>query len=162
MGRSNIRRGEGTAGVVPRRSWTALLAATTLGVAGASVVHADIQSHARLDETRTYRLVVQSYDHAAAESEGERPNASLQRQVTAAELRAGIRVGLLEFRQRDDSGADSDAPGNGAPVVLAWVEEGTADLELDGLRARPQPGSLRGAATATDADGTVRISVGRS
>jgi hypothetical protein len=143
--------------VVPRRSWTALLAATTLGVVGASVLHADIQSQARLDETRTYRLVVQSYGHKGAELEGERPNASLQRQVTAAELRAGIRVGLLEFR-RDDSTADTDAPG--APLVLAWVEEGKADLELDGLRARPRPGSLRGAATGADPDGTVRISVG--
>jgi hypothetical protein len=159
MGRSNVRRGEGTVGVVPRRSWTALLAATTLGVVGASVVHADIQSHARLDETRTYRLVVQSYDDAASESEGERPNASLQRQVTAAELRAGIRVGLLEFRQRDDS---ANMGAVGAPVVLAWVEEGAADLELDGLRARPKPGSLRGAAIGMDADGTVRISVGRA
>jgi hypothetical protein len=160
MARSNNNRlGERVGAVVPRRSWTALLAATTLGVVGASVVHADIQSQARLDESRTYRLVVQSYDHAAAPSQGDRPKASLQRQVTAAELRAGIRVGLLEFRQHHDSAADTDAVGS--PIVLAWVEEGTADLELDGLRARPQPGSLRGAATEMDADGTVRISVGR-
>jgi len=143
-----------------KRSWTALLAATTLGLAGASVVHADVQSDARLDEKRTYRLVVQSYDenHGETPEPSDRPVASAQREVTAEQLRAGVRVGLLELRQ-DGREADARSRSTKAKrVVLAWIEEGRADLELDGLRARPQPGSLRGAAERT-ADGTVQISV---
>jgi len=144
-----------------RRSWTALVAATTLGMAGASMVHADIQSNARLEEGRTYRLIVQSYNHADAATldHGERPVASVQRAVTAAELKSGVRVDLLEFRQdrRHSDANDSDGPQK--PVVVAWVEEGRADLELDGLRARPQPGSLRGLASRRSTDQSVQISV---
>jgi hypothetical protein len=143
------------------RPWTALLAATTLGVVGASMVHADIQSDARLDARRSYRLIVQSYADADVNTLGnrERPVASTQRAVTPDELREGVRVGLLEFRQ-DGREADDAEPGSHAtPLVLAWVEEGKADLELDGLRARPQPGSLLGASPRITADGTIQISV---
>ena len=144
-----------------KRSWTALLAATALGVAGASMLHADIKSDAWLDDTRTYRLIVQSYDHSdgASLDPVDRPVASVQREVTAEELRLGVRVGLLEFRQ---GRWDADAlvgRVSAHPVVLAWIEEGKADLELDGLRARPQPGSLRGTSPRTVAQGTVHISV---
>jgi hypothetical protein len=144
-----------------RGSWTALLAATTLGVAGASMFHANVQSDASLDGSRSYRLIVQSYDHGDVSSVTgrERPVASVQRAVTAEELKNGVRVGLLEFRQ-DRREADEDGSGAQAkPVVLAWVEEGKADLELDGLRARPQPGSLLGAASRPSVAGAVQISV---
>jgi hypothetical protein len=140
-----------------RRPWTALLAASALGIGGANMLHADVQSDAGLADGRDYRLVVQSYEGAdgASVDLSARPLASTQRSVTAAELRQGVRVGLLELRQ-DRSESD------GSPaVVVAWVEEGKADLAFDGLRARPQPGSLRGAAPRVPgrADQAVHISV---
>jgi len=142
------------------RSWTALLAATTVGVAGASMVHADVQGDAALEAGRNYRLIVQSYEHAEGSelTAKARPLASAQRAVTAEELKTGVRVGLLELRQ---PGRESDGhAGRAKPVVLAWVEEGRPDLELDGLRARPQPGSLLGTATRGATTGTtVQISV---
>jgi len=144
-----------------RGSWTALLASTALGVAGASMVHANVQTDAILDESRSYRLVVQSYDHGDASMLDQlaRPVASVQRAVTAGELKAGVRVGLLEFRH-DRRDADVRQDGSAAtPLVVAWVEEGRADLELDGLRARPQPGSLLGSAVRDVLLGTVQISV---
>jgi hypothetical protein len=125
------------------------------------MVHANVQSDARLDARRSYRLIVQSYDHADVSSLGtrERPLASIQRAVTPEELKQGVRVGLLEFRQdrreADDGEGESAAP----PVVVAWVEEGRPDLELDGLRARPRPGSLQGAAARSASTGAVQISV---
>jgi hypothetical protein len=144
-----------------RASWTALVAATTLGMAGASVLHADIKSDARLDASRSYRLIVQSYDDADVATLGgdERPVASVQRAVTAEELKEGVRVGLLEFRHPGRGPDEARAGSRTKPVVLAWVEEGKADLELDGLRARPRPGSLLGAASRDGSDTDVRISV---
>jgi hypothetical protein len=144
-----------------RRSWTALLAASTLGVAGASMVHADVQSDAGLAAGRSYRLIVQSYDQAegATFDPYARPLASTQRSITDAELREGVRVGLLELRQDRRDADDSAQAQRTKPVVVAWVEEGRADLELDGLRARPQPGSLRGAAPRPGALETAQISV---
>jgi hypothetical protein len=76
----------------------------------------------------------------------------MQRAITAAELRQGVKVGLLDFRHTRRS---SDAK----PVVVAWVEEGQPDLELDGLRARPQPGSLLGAAPCEGNAAAVQISM---
>jgi hypothetical protein len=138
-----------------RRSWTALVAATTLGLAGASLVEAQVQSDARLDDRRSYRLIVQSYEDGdlTGVDPQERPVASVQRAITGEELRHGVRVGLLDFRH---TRRNSD----GKPVVLAWVEEGQPDLELDGLRARPQPGSLLGAAPYEEGNSAaVQISV---
>jgi hypothetical protein len=144
-----------------RSSWTALLAATTLGIAGASTVRADIQSDARLEAGRSYRLIVQSYDHADVSSltTRERPVASLQRAVTPQELKDGISVELLEFRQGRPEADDQDSEAMPRPVVLAWIEEGRADLELDGLRARPQPGSWIGASPRPSSASTVQIAV---
>jgi len=125
------------------------------------MVHADIQSDARLDAGRSYRLIVQSYDHAGVSTATtrERPVASLQRAITPEELRNGVRVDLVEIRQDRPQADDGDMGVTGRPLVLAWVEEGRPDLELDGLRARPQPGSLQGASPRTMTDGTVQISV---
>jgi hypothetical protein len=125
------------------------------------MVHADIQSDARLDAGRSYRLIVQSYDHADVSTLGtrERPLASTQRAVTPEELKQGVRVGLLEFRQDRRESDDGVSIATGRPVVLAWVEEGRPDLELDGLRARPQPGSLLGTSPRPSGEGNVHISV---
>ena len=160
-----------------RGSWTALLAATTLGVAGASTLHAEVRSDAPLDASRSYRLIVQSYDRGQGDSGSgtvharERPVASMQRAVTPQELKFGVRVGLVELRQGrlpgnrpgnrpGDTDSDDAVPGNFAKaVVLAWVEEGKPDLELDGLRARPQPGGISGAAARIGSQAAVRISV---
>jgi hypothetical protein len=142
-------------------SWTALLAATTLGVAGASTVHAEVRSNAQLDEGRRYRLIVQSYDRGIGDTVGthERPIASTQRAVTPAELRDGVRVGLLELRQSTKESNDITIPNLAKTLVLAWVEEGKADLEFDGLRARPQPGSITGTASRSGRENAVQISV---
>jgi len=144
-----------------RRSWTAMLAATTLGVAVPSVVHASIQSDARLESGRPYRLVVQSYDKAdgLGSDPESRPTASFQRAVTAEELRHGVSVGLLEFRHGRRTADGLRSRVSARPVVLAWVEEGKPDLELDGLRARPRPGSLYGTAPRRRAEDHVQISV---
>jgi hypothetical protein len=148
-------------------SWTSLLAATTLGVAGASTVHAEVHAaDAELSEGRPYRLVVQSYDGSADGvrlSSRARPVASMQRAITPDELRRGVKVDLLELRQLPASGlspaADAD-PGNLAKaLVLAWVEEGKPDLEYDARRARPLPGSFVGAAPRTGTQESVRISI---
>ncbi len=125
------------------------------------MVHADIQSDASLDAGRSYRLIVQSYEHAEGVTldPQQRPIASVQRAVTAEELKNGVHVGLLEFRHGRRTTDDFRGRSTSQPVVMAWVEEGKADLELDGLRARPQPGSLYGAVPRRRAEDRVQISV---
>jgi hypothetical protein len=117
-------------------SWLALLAATTLGD-GADTLHADIRANGLRDGA--YRLVVQTYDNAGVRFPGReaRPVGSVQRAVTADELRQGVRVNLLELR-------DAAAEHGSSPVVVAWVEAGQPDLEFDGRKARPNPGNMYG------------------
>jgi len=121
----------------------ALLASTSLGVA-ADTVRAVVQSEEPLPESRTFRLVVQSYDVTDGDLPGQRsrPVASAQRAVTGAELRAGVAVSLVELR------TDARDTG-GRPIVVAWLEDGEPDLEFDARRARP------------GADGMVGISARR-
>jgi hypothetical protein len=158
-------------------SWMGLLAATTLGVPGASTVRAEVRADMTLSEGRPYRLVVQSYDESVGgdlPSGRAKPRASIQRPITAGELRDGVQVDLLELGQADVSSdgaprsllrsssvvVDDAARGNLAKaLVLAWVEEGRADLEFDGRRARPMPGSFVGAARRERTQGKVRIDV---
>lgn len=136
-------------------SWLALVAATTLGD-GVGTVHAEV----RADNLRdgAYRLVVQSYDASdgAVPGHDARPVGSAQRAVTADELREGVRVNLLELRER------AAADGTAAPVVVAWIEAGEPDLEFDGRRARPQPGSVYGVARRDARRAGVRISLDRT
>jgi hypothetical protein len=113
-------------------SWLALLAATTLGDA-ADTVRAEVRA-AGLSGQGVFRLVVQSYDATGRDA---RPVGSVQRSVSADELRQGVHVNLLELRQ-----ADAQAPES--PVVVAWIEAGEPDLEFDGRTARPSPGSVYG------------------
>jgi hypothetical protein len=87
-------------------------------------------------------------------------------------MKRGVQVDLLELRQDDnpsDGPSTSSSGGHSTDdaargdltkaLVLAWVEEGAADLEFDGRRARPQPGSFFGAAPCEANQGSVRISV---
>jgi len=136
-------------------SWTALLAATTLGVAGASLIHANVRTDAQLDERLRYRLVVQSHNRGTGNTarNQDRPIASIQLEVTPAQLRDGVRVGLVELQPTGE-------PRDVRPTtLLAWVEEGRADLEFDGLRARPQPGSMTGTAPSGGSKTAIQILV---
>jgi hypothetical protein len=135
-------------------SWLALLAATTIG-AGADTLRAEVKADG-LREGAPYRLVVQTYDAARGSlpDRDARPVASAQRAVTAAELRAGVQVNLLELR--------GDLEGTGdRPVVVAWVEAGQPDLEFDGRTARPRPGSVYGTVRRADRRDFVQISLNR-
>jgi hypothetical protein len=135
-------------------SWLALLAATTLGD-GADTLHAEV----RADGLREgpYRLVVQSYDasHGRVPSRDERPVGSMQRSVTADELRSGVHVNLLELREHAaESGSDR-------PMVVAWIEAGEPNLEFDGRTARPRPGSVYGVVKREARQDAVQISLNR-
>jgi hypothetical protein len=133
-------------------SWLALLAATTLGDS-ANTVRAEVRADGGLVESRDYRLVVHSYDGENGLAAGERPVGSYQRAVTAAEMRNGVRVSLLELRK-------TSPETRGA--VVAWIEAGKPDLEFDGRMARPRAGSLVGLARRTVGDAAVQIRLSRS
>jgi hypothetical protein len=137
-------------------SWIALLAATTLGDA-AGTLHAEVRANG-LASGGAYRLVVQSYDasHGRVPGRDARPVGSVQRAVTADELRDGVHIDLLELRE----GAAGQVPGG--PVVVAWVEAGDPDLEFDGRTARPAPGSVYGVTKRTADQGVVHISLNRT
>ncbi|WP_394824288.1 hypothetical protein [Pendulispora albinea] len=136
-------------------SWMAILAATTFGVdAAAATVHAEVRAadgglrDLRADED--YRLIVQTYDgHRDPHRPGAKPVASMQRAVTAAELRQGVRIDLVELRDHQVTERAQ------APVVVAWIERGRPDLEFDGRMARPSADALSGIARASrDGDRT--------
>jgi len=127
----------------------ALLAAATLGDA-AETSRAEVRAEG-LDEAASYRLVVQSYDAGprGLPSAKARPLGSMQRAVTAAELRRGVHVSLLEMR--GDATSDDT-------TVVAWIEAGEPDLEFDAREARPTRGSVYGVARGRD----VQIRLGRT
>ncbi len=137
-------------------SWLALVAATSLGGVQAERVRAQIKAPPQAVEGgRRYRLVVQSYDarvRASLIPGFIRPRGSTQRSVTGDDLVQGVQVDLVEL-----SDAMSAASANGGTVV-AWVEPGEPDLEYDGRRARPSPGSVYGAAPSlTQGENEVRL-----
>jgi hypothetical protein len=135
-------------------SWTALLAATTLGD-GAGTLHAEVKAEGLSEGA--YRLVVQSYAKSARRLPGQdaRPIGSLQREVTADELRRGVRVNLLELREAcgNDVGL--------SPTVVAWIESGKPDLEFDGRKARPRAGSVYGIVKRRSPQDLVQINLDR-
>jgi hypothetical protein len=135
-------------------SWIALVAATTLGDA-AGAVRTEVRADG-LSAGSVYRLVVQSYASQAGEKPGRyaRPVGSVQRSVTADELRAGVHVSLVEFRQRL-------ADGVGDPLIMAWIEAGEPDLEFDGRMARPRRGSVYGVVKRPAGQDIVQISLNR-
>jgi hypothetical protein len=134
-------------------SWLALVAATTLGD-GADTLHAEI-SATGLSASRPYRLVVQSYDQVESgrPAREARPVGSIQRAVTAEELRDGVHVNLLELRRSSGE--------VGTPLVVAWIEAGEPDLEFDGRQARPAPGSKYGSVRRSSKQEAVRILLDR-
>jgi hypothetical protein len=132
-------------------SWLALLAATTLGDA-AGTIRAEVRAPG-LAAGGHYRLVVQSYDATGRDA---RPVGSLQRAVSADELRHGVHVNLLELRDA------IPGSGNGQdPRVVAWIEAGEPDLEFDGRTARPSPGSMYGVVKRVSTQGVVQISLNK-
>jgi hypothetical protein len=137
-------------------SWIALVAATTLGDA-AGAVRAEVRASG-LSANGVYRLVVQSYDAEDGHVPGRyaRPVGSVQRSVTADELRHGVHVSLVEFRGHSGSGKDERDP-----LVIAWIEAGEPDLEFDGRTARPQPGSVYGAVRRSSDNDVVQIDLNR-
>jgi hypothetical protein len=139
-----------TARTAAAGSWLALLAATTLGAA-ADTLRAEVRA-AGLSGGGVYRLVVQSYDATGRDA---RPVGSLQRSVSAEELRHGVNVNLLELRQPAAPVAQVQ------PLVVAWIEAGEPDLEFDGRNARPTPGSVYGVVKRAATQGVVQISLNR-
>ncbi len=128
-------------------SWMALLAATSLGPnAMASTVRANVRGRVPLPKGEDYRLVVHSYDakNAAELSDRSRPVGSMQRAVTAEDLEKGIAIDLVEVRSHANAT-------EGAPLVVAWVENGKANLDYDGREARPNEASIVGSGKADGA-----------
>lgn len=118
-------------------SWLALLTTTTLG-SRSHILRAEVKGDLGRETSpgQTIRLVVQVYPHRAL-VEGRiqpwaRPYASAQRAVTRDELLVAVPIHLVDFRR---STLDARDPS----VVVAWVEPGLPDLELDGADARPGP-----------------------
>jgi hypothetical protein len=127
--------------VAESASWLALVAATSLGIAHAETVRAEIKLPPEAFETGgRYRLIVQSYDTLGRPSliPAGKPRASTQRTVTAADLVDGVRIDLIELGDEEASRSDRR--------VIAWVEPGEANLEFDARRAKPMPGSFFGVA----------------
>src|SRR3954453_3421692 len=114
-------------------SWMALLAATSLGAVSVERMRAEVSAQDLAAPTSAgYRLIVQSYARRRVAgnqlpSANQRPLASVQRAVTAEELAQGVAVDVLQI---DENSGEH-------PVIVAWIEHGAPDLELDALRARP-------------------------
>src|SRR6185503_5673260 len=86
-------------------SWLALVAATSLGIAHAETVRAEVKfTGDALAGGGRYRLIVQSYDkldRASFIPSSVRPRASAQRSVTADDLARGIRIDLIELGEAE-------------------------------------------------------------
>ena len=134
-------------------SWMALLAATTIGLGHLDRVRAEVSADkADLGVAGSrYRLVVQSYatgSVAAGKLPGTRqkPLASAQRSVTAEELSRGVAVDVLRVGESLD----------GSQVIVAWIEQGEANLEFDGAEARPSESAWYGASESREL-GSARV-----
>jgi hypothetical protein len=110
-------------------SWTALLADTSWGLAGLGRRRVRVRQRGHRG-SEGLRLVVQSYREqdvvAGRPTPYARPLASTQRAVSSDQLRGGVQLDLVHFESDHDD-----------VVVIAWAEEGDADLDYDGLQARP-------------------------
>src|SRR5262245_24483278 len=137
-------------------SWMSLLAAATLGVSGVDHLRARISAGDHVGDG-DLRLIVQAYSKTEVAT-GELPErhaqplASIQRSITAEELREGINVSFLQF--------PTDGAGGGESVVVAWVEHGAPDLDLDALEARPAKSAFYGTALEHDGEIVLRRGVG--
>jgi hypothetical protein len=127
-------------------SWMALVAATTIGLGHLDRVRAEVSADAAtLGAAGRYRLVVQSYapDSVPAgmlPGVRQKPLASAQRSVTTEELSRGVAVDVL--RVGEEAGP--------TPVIVAWIEQGEADLEFDGAEARPSATALFGSSESRE------------
>ncbi len=125
-------------------SWMALLAATSLGAVSVERMRAQVSAQDLAAATSAgYRLIVQSYARGAIAADqlpgvNHRPLASAQRSVTAEELARGVHVDVLHI----------DQVSAGEQLIVAWIEHGAPDLELDALRARPSSSAILGLAQA--------------
>jgi hypothetical protein len=134
-------------------SWMALVAATTMGLGHLDRVRAEVSADTvKLGVgSGRYRLVVQSYPRESVSggsvpSARQKPLASAQRSVTAEELSRGVAVDVLRVGEELDP----------SQVIVAWIEQGEADLEFDGAEARPGAHSLYGASESRDV-GSARV-----
>jgi len=142
--KQNRNRAAGATGV----SWVALVAATTLGIAGVQRVRAAVSADPRElgDSGEGYRLIVQSYARSSMGS-GQlpagraRPLASTQRAITARELAQGVAVEVLGLEATESVSGE-------APIIVAWVERGRADLAFDGFESRPAADAFYGVAAS--------------
>ncbi|MDF3071971.1 MAG: hypothetical protein K0R38_7572 [Polyangiaceae bacterium] len=128
-------------------SWMALVAATTMGLGHLDRVRAQVSADTGALGTTggRYRLVVQSYERDSVPSGNvpnarQKPLASAQRSVTAEELSRGVAVDVLHVGESLTS----------SQVIVAWIEQGEADLEFDGAEARPSATALYGAADSRE------------
>jgi hypothetical protein len=140
-------------------SWMSLLAAATLGVSGVNQLRARVSTGEHVGDGEL-RLIVQSYakdklDGHDLPREYAQPLASTQRSITAEELRNGVDVSVLQLPDDGVPGAaETDS------VVVAWVEAGSANLDYDGLEARPHDGAYYGVAQRSD--GAIELHLARS
>jgi hypothetical protein len=115
-----------------------LLAETMSPDTSANTIRAEVR--ADVPEAGSLRLVVQTFEEGST-----RPVGSVQRAVTANELRNGVHVHLVELRERGTRRRE--------PRVVAWVETSALD-DHDGFASKPAPGSPYGEARHTQ---SVRI-----
>ncbi|HYP91588.1 MAG TPA: hypothetical protein VEQ59_25645 [Polyangiaceae bacterium] len=134
-------------------SWMALVAATTMGLGHLDRVRAEVSADTAKLRTggARYRLVVQSYARESVAggnvpSPRQKPLASAQRSVTAEELSRGVAVDVLRVGESVDP----------SQVIVAWIEQGEANLEFDGAEARPGADAMYGASESRDL-GSARV-----
>jgi len=137
-------------------SWMALVAATTMGLGNLDRVRAEVSADtAKLGVgSGRYRLVVQSYARESMSagnlpSARQKPLASAQRSVTAEELSRGVAVDVLRVGEALDP----------SQVIVAWLEQGEANLEFDGAEARPSAHALYGTSESRNL-GSARVVLG--
>jgi hypothetical protein len=127
-------------------SWMALLAATTIGLGQLERVRAEVSTDkGALTTAGRYRLVVQSYARESVPDGNlpgsrQKPLASAQRSVTAEELSRGVAVDVLRVGESRDA----------SQIIVAWIEQGEADLEFDGAEARPSASAWYGASESRE------------
>ena len=128
-------------------SWMALVAATTIGLGQLDRVRAEVSADTATlgASSGRYRLVVQSYASGtvvggSVPGSRQKPLASAQRSVTAEELSRGVAVDVLRVGEHQDP----------SQLIVAWIEQGEADLEFDGAEARPSQSALYGASESRE------------
>jgi hypothetical protein len=135
-------------GVEPGRSWLSLLASSALGVDQIDTTEVEVTTRALPRASGPFRLVVQTF--AGETGRKRRPLGSVQRVVSAAELRRGVRLSLVEL-----GGSEATEP-----YVVAWLEATNEPLELDGRHAQPPQGSLVAMGRAMRGVNPVRLVLG--